>query len=88
MNRVDEIRRRLAAALAPTVLDVRDDSDQHTGHVGARDGRGHFHVAIVSQAFVGHSLLQRQRMVFAAVGDLMQTDIHALGIEAKTEDEP
>jgi BolA protein len=87
MNRVEVIRQRLAEALAPTELEVLDESHKHIGHAGARDGRGHFHVRVVSEAFAGKPALARQRMIYAALGDLMKTDIHALGMEAKTREE-
>ena len=85
--RVDSIRSRLTAALAPDALDVQDESHRHAGHAGARDGRGHFRVRIVSAAFEGQSPLARHRAVYAALGDLMQTDIHALVIDARTPEE-
>jgi BolA protein len=85
--RIDTIRTRLAAALAPSTLDVDDESHRHVGHAGARDGRGHFRVRIVSAAFEGQSAIARHRAVYAALGDLMQTDIHALAIEARTPEE-
>jgi BolA protein len=74
-------------ALAPTRLEVIDDSHKHAGHEGARDGRGHFTVVIVSDEFTGRAPIARHRMVYAAVGDLMQTDIHALAIKALAPDE-
>jgi BolA protein len=87
--RTEEIRRRLALALAPVALDVEDESHRHIGHAGARDGRGHFRVRIVSAAFEGKAPLARHRAVYAALGDYMQTDIHALAIDARTpEEEP
>lgn len=80
--RVPEIRARLEAAFAPFELEVIDDSHRHIGHAGAADGRGHYRVRIVSAAFAGMSPVARHRAVYAAVGDLMQTDIHALSIQA------
>ncbi|MBW8312708.1 MAG: BolA family transcriptional regulator [Rhizobium sp.] len=77
----------LEAALAPTELEVVDDSHKHAGHAGARDGRGHFSVDIVSRAFAGLPPLARHRKVYAALGSLMQSDIHALSIHARTPDE-
>ena len=82
-DRVEVIRARLLAALAPIELDVEDDSHKHVGHAGARDGRGHFSVRVVSAAFEGQMPLARHRMVYAALGELMQTDIHALSIDAR-----
>lgn len=81
------IRAMLEAALAPTELQVVDDSHKHAGHAGARDGRGHFSVEIVSRAFAGLPPLARHRKVYAALGSLMQSDIHALSIHARTPDE-
>jgi BolA protein len=85
--RVEQIRSRLQSALAPTRLEVIDESHKHIGHEGARDGRGHFAVSIVSAAFAGDAPLARHRRVYAALGELMQTDIHALSIQARTPQE-
>jgi BolA protein len=81
-ERLDAIRTRLQAELAPTELDLVDESHEHVGHAGARDGRGHFSARIVSAAFEGVPLLARHRLVYAALGDLMTTDIHALTLKA------
>jgi BolA protein len=79
------IRQRLTAALAPARLDLVDESARHAGHAGARpQGESHFRLTIVAAAFAGRSRIERQRLVFAALGDLMQTDIHALAITALT----
>ena len=86
-GRVERIRAALDAALAPVSLAVRDDSARHAGHEGARDGRGHFDVDIVSDAFAGLAPLARHRRVYAALGDMMTTDIHALSIRARTPGE-
>ena len=80
--RIGQIRSRLEAAFTPAVLEVVDESHRHAGHAGARDGRGHFLVRIVSDRFEGVKPLARHRMVYAALGSLMQTDIHALSLEA------
>lgn len=85
--RVDAIREAITAALSPESLAIRDDSHRHAGHAGARDGRGHFDVDVVSAAFAGLSPIARHRAVYAAVGTLMDTDIHALSIRARTPDE-
>ena len=87
MTRVERIRALLDAALSPQSLEVVDDSARHAGHAGARDGRGHFNVDIVSDAFAGVSPLARHRKVYAALGDMMETDIHALSIRARTPEE-
>ena len=81
-DRVARIRAALEAAFAPQSLEVVDDSHKHAGHAGARDGRGHFSVDIVSPAFAGMSPLARHRAVYAALGAMMETDIHALSIRA------
>ena len=82
-----EIRARLEAAFAPDVLEIIDESHRHAGHAGAKDGRGHFAVKIVSARFVGTTRLERHRMVYSALGSLMQTDIHALSVNALGPDE-
>lgn len=81
-QRVEAIRCRLMAAFAPTGLEVVDDSHRHVGHEGARDGRGHYRVRVVSAVFAGMTPVARHRAVYAALDDLMQTDIHALSIQA------
>jgi len=86
-QRVAAIRAALEVALAPFRLEVRDDSARHAGHEGAKDGRGHFHVDIVSAAFAGMAPLARHRAVYAALGELMTTDIHALSMQARTPEE-
>lgn len=85
--RIEAVRSRLTKALSPTGLEIIDESHRHVGHAGARDGRGHFHIVIVSEAFTGQAPLTRHRSVYAALGDLMRTDIHALGIDARTPTE-
>jgi BolA protein len=81
-SRIARIEQALAV-LQPVQLDIRDDSAIHAGHAGARDGRGHFAVRIVSARFEGLSPIKRHQAVYAALADLMQTDIHALAIEAR-----
>lgn len=87
MNRVERIREALQQALDPELLEVKDDSHRHAGHEGARDGRGHFKVHVVSAAFEGKLPLARHRAVYAAVGTMMETDIHALSIDARSPTE-
>lgn len=86
-ERIRQIRQALESSLHPEALEIDDDSHLHAGHAGARDGRGHFRVTIVSDAFEGLRPLQRHRKVFDALGGLMETDIHALSIQAFTPDE-
>ena len=81
MNVAATLQARLGA-LAPTVLDIRDDSAEHAGHAGAAAGGGHFSVTIVSERFDGLSRLARHRAVLARVGDLIPHPVHALAIHA------
>lgn len=78
---VERIRRRLADALAPAELEITDEGHLHVGHAG--EGKGHFHVHIVSAAFAGRLPLQRHRMIYTALGDLMDHGIHALSIDSE-----
>lgn len=84
MSRIERIRAALQQQLAPAELAIEDESHLHAGHAGAATGRGHFRVRIVAAAFAAQSPIARHRMVYAALGELMQTDIHALSIEAHT----
>jgi len=86
-ERVNMIRERINASLHPTALEIVDDSAKHAGHAGARGGGGHFNVSVVSDEFEGKSLIQRHRMVYDALGDAMQKEIHALSINARTPGE-
>ena len=86
-ERLAEIKQRLETAFEPESLDVEDDSHKHAGHEGAKSGLGHFNVMIVSSHFNGMKVLARHRAVYAALGEMMQTDIHALAIEAVASDE-
>ena len=85
-DRIQRMRERLAL-LAPSDIAIVDDSHKHAGHVGARDGRGHFSLRIVADAFRGQRPLARHRLVYQALGDLMDTDIHALAIQALAPEE-
>lgn len=82
--RIERMRALLRAAFEPCTLEVIDDSHKHIGHAGSRDGRGHFSVEIASDAFAGLAPLARHRAVYAALGDMMDSDIHALSIHART----
>ena len=81
MTRTDRIESLLRARFLPHQLEVRDDSQLHAGHPGARSGKGHFHVRIVADAFTDRPLVECHRMVYAALGDMMSADIHALSLE-------
>lgn len=87
MTRVERIRAALTSAFAPSRLVVEDESHRHAGHPGAASGGGHFRVVIETAAFAGQPLIARHRQVYAALGDLMRTDIHALSIEARAPGE-
>lgn len=83
-----EMRRRLDSALSPTRLELVDDSEKHRGHGGYNPaGESHFSLVIESAAFAGQSRLQRQRMVYAALGELMDARVHALQIRAQAPGE-
>ena len=82
MDRLTRIRSLLESAFAPEELQVRDDSHLHEGHVGAREGKGHYSVRIVSKAFEGRRQIECHQMIYDALGNLMKTDIHALSISA------
>ena len=78
-----EMLQRLNSALRPTAIDLVDDSEQHRGHGGYNPaGESHFTLRIESPAFAGKSRVERQRMVYAALGELMRERVHALSIRA------
>jgi len=88
MHAVEKAMRERLGALHPVALDLRDESAQHAGHAGSRpSGGSHWQLTIVSEAFRGKSAVARHRMVYEALGDLMQTDIHALRIEASAPEQ-
>lgn len=81
-SRVERIRSRLERALSPTHLELTDESAAHAGHAGALEsGGGHYSALIVAAAFTGESLVSRHKMVYAALGELMHTDIHAFSMK-------
>lgn len=86
-DREQQIRQRLDEAFQPTELLLKDQSRLHAGHEGAKDGKGHFDVTIVSNTFDGKSRLERHRMIYAALGTLLESDIHAVRIKAFTPSE-
>ena len=88
MSVAAEIRRRLGA-LAPLQVELLDESARHAGHAGAAPGGNtHWKLTIVSAAFAGKPTLARHRMIYQALGDLMQNPIHALAIDARAPGEP
>lgn len=83
-----EIESRLRSALSPVALSVIDDSAKHQGHAGHDErGESHFTVQIISAAFEGRSRVDRQRMVNAALADLLAERVHALAIQARAPSE-
>ena len=81
-TRPERIRAMLAEALAPTELELADESALHAGHAGAASGGGHYRLRIVSDKFEGLKLVMRHRLVYDAVHTMMHTEIHALAITA------
>ena len=83
-----EMLKRLNSALAPTKVELTDDSERHRGHGGYNPaGESHFSLEIVSPAFVGKSRVERQRMIYHALGELMKERVHALSIKAAAPEE-
>ncbi len=75
----------LTDAFSPDELLVKDQSHLHAGHAGAKDGRGHYELIIVADAFRDCSRIDCHRMIYTALGQLMTTDIHALSIRASAK---
>ena len=86
-DRITQIEERLQQVLAPESIDIVDESHLHAGHAGARAGGGHFVVTLVSARFDGKNPVQRHRMVYDALGEMMQKEIHALNIHAYAPNE-
>ncbi len=85
-TRVERITALLQERLHPLKLELRDDSAAHAGHVGG-GGKGHFRLLIVSEVFSGQTLVQRHRLVHDALAPLLESDIHALVLNARSPDE-
>ena len=79
-DRMKAIQERLTTALSPQQLEVINESQHHVGHAGASTGMGHFALTIQSPLFEGKNLVQQHRLIYEALGSLMETDIHALRI--------
>lgn len=86
-DRIDKIEKLLTDALAPESLQVTDDSHEHAGHGGYHEGGSHFTVTVVSKSFHSLDTLSRHRIIYDALGDMMQKEIHALKISAYAPDE-
>jgi len=82
MNRIDRIQNQLKSFFDPEYLKLIDESHLHKGHIGAQDGKGHYRLNMVSTQFLNTSPIERHRMIFKALEEMMETDIHALTINA------
>lgn len=87
LERKKEITRRLREAFDPETLGVEDESYLHEGHEGAKDGRGHFRVLIITDAFEEKTMIERHRMIYRELDEMMRLDIHALAIDAWSPEE-
>jgi stress-induced morphogen len=81
-TREERLRQRLIAEFRPLELSVEDESHLHAGHAGAAGGASHFRIRIIAEAFRGKPAVARHRMIYAALGELMTSEIHALAIHA------
>jgi BolA protein len=81
-SRASRLRELLAARFDPQELVIEDESQLHAGHAGAAGGQSHFRVRIVAEAFRHINAVARHRLVYAALGDMLRGEIHALAIEA------
>lgn len=82
MNRMQRIRERLTATFQPQECQLEDESSLHAGHAGAASGGGHYRLRLVSASFEGQNRINRHRLVYDCLDDMMHTDIHALAITA------
>ena len=87
MSSTMDLMREHLAGIEPIDFEITDDSAKHAGHAGAQSGGGHYRLRIVSLQFEGKPMMARHRMVYHALGSLMQQDIHALSITANTPNE-
>jgi len=86
-NRIKMIKKVLEETFSPVEIEVLDESHKHVGHLGARSGKGHFKLTIISKQFEGLPMIQRQRLVYRALASLMETEIHALSMSTLTPSE-
>jgi BolA protein len=84
MNRADRIRELLTQGLAPSLLEIEDESAQHAGHAGAASGGGHYRIRMISAQFEGVAKVGRHRLVYDCVREMMHKDIHALAMTLLT----
>ena len=87
MNQTIALMQQRLSGLQPESLDIVDDSAKHAGHAGAASGGGHYQLTIVSKQFAGKPQVARHRLIYQALGDMMQRQIHALSITAYTPDQ-
>jgi len=87
MSEFEATMRARLAKLDPVYLEIVDESHRHAGHAGARDGGGHYVLHIASAQFVGRNTVARHRMIYSALGELMNREIHALTIQAHAPNE-
>lgn len=85
-NTIERMREKLSS-LEPSEIAIEDESAMHAGHEGAKSGGGHYRLRVISEHFAGLAPLARHRLVYDALADMMQRDIHALSIQALTPDE-
>jgi len=81
------IKQKLNETLKPELIELIDNSAEHAGHAGTRNGGGHYSITIVAEAFDGKSMVQRHQLIYQALGEMMKKEIHALGINALTPSE-
>lgn len=86
-ERIDRMQALLESRFAPCSVTIRDDSALHAGHAGARGGAGHYAVQIEAEAFRGHNRIERHRLVYDTLADMIPHEIHALSIDARAPDE-
>lgn len=86
-ERTARIMRTLHEVFRPQSVTLDDESHLHRGHAGTASGKGHFRLRIVADAFAGKNPVARHRMIYSALSGLLETDIHALSIEALSPDE-
>jgi len=87
METIDLIVDRLRQELSAESVEIEDQSHLHVGHAGAASGGGHYQVTVVASCFKGLNTLARHRLIYDALNDLMKKEIHALSIQAYSEDE-
>lgn len=85
-NTVELMRQKLSTLKASEIA-IEDESALHAGHEGAKSGGGHYRLRIISEKFTALAPLARHRLVYEALGEMMQRDVHALSIQALTPDE-